>query len=62
MGLNPVELNSMLTLQRLYKLGFNPTRFDPDVWYKLREDSKGYDYISTYVDDFLITAKDHGFT
>jgi hypothetical protein len=58
MGLNPLELNSMLTLQRLYTLGFNPTRFDPDVWYKLREDSKGYDYISTYVDDFLITAKD----
>jgi hypothetical protein len=46
----------------LYTLGFNPTRFDPDVWYKLREDNKGYDYISTYVDDFLITAKDHGFT
>jgi hypothetical protein len=23
-----------------------------------RDDNKGYDYISTYVDDFLITAKD----
>ncbi len=42
----------------LYTLGFNPTRFDPDIWYKLREDKKGYDYISTYVDDFLITAKE----
>jgi hypothetical protein len=42
----------------LYTLGFNPTHFEPDVWYKLREDKKGYDYISTYVDDFFITAKD----
>jgi hypothetical protein len=42
----------------LYTFGFNPTRLNPDVWYKLREESKGYDYISTYVDDYLITAKD----
>ena len=33
-------------------------RYDPDVWYKLREDGEGYDYIATYVDDFLISAKD----
>jgi hypothetical protein len=39
-------------------LGFQPARFDPDVWIKLRLDGSGYDYISTYVDDFLITAKD----
>ena len=39
-------------------MGFVPTRYDPDVWYKLREDGSGYDYISTYVDDFMITAKD----
>jgi len=42
----------------LYTLGFNPTQFVPDVWYKLREYNKRYDYISTYVDEFLITAKD----
>jgi hypothetical protein len=42
----------------LYRMGFTPTRFDPNVWMKRREDSSGYDYISTYVDDFLITAKD----
>ncbi len=42
----------------LYNLGFQPTRFDPDVWIKKRLDGSGYDYISTYVDDFLITAVD----
>jgi hypothetical protein len=42
----------------LYTMGFQPTRFDNDVWIKERNDKSGYDYISTYVDDFLITAKD----
>jgi hypothetical protein len=42
----------------LYTLGFKPTRFDNDIWLKLRGDGSGYDYISTYVDDFLITARD----
>lgn len=42
----------------LYKMDFIPTRFDPNVWIKKRSDNSGYDYISTYVDDFLITAKD----
>ena len=42
----------------LYSMGFSPSRYDHDVWYKLREDGTGYDYISTYVDDFLVTAKD----
>ena len=41
----------------LYTMGFIPKRFDPNVWIKRREDGKGYDYIPTYVDDFLITAK-----
>jgi len=40
------------------QMGFTPSKYDPDVWYKLREDGEGYDYIVTYVDDFLITAKD----
>jgi hypothetical protein len=42
----------------LHSMGFIPTRFDPDVWLRLRDDKSGYDYISTYVDDFLITARD----
>ncbi len=42
----------------LYSLGFTPTRFDPNVWIKRRNDGKGYDYISTFVDDFLILAKE----
>ena len=39
-------------------MGFEPTRYDNDVWIKLRPDGSGYDYICTYVDDFLIVAKD----
>jgi hypothetical protein len=42
----------------LYYLGFEPTTYDNDVWIKLRPDGMGYDYICTYVDDFLIVAKD----
>ena len=42
----------------LYSMGFVPMRYDPDVWYKLREDHSGYDYVSMYVDDFMIMAKD----
>lgn len=42
----------------LYTLGFQPTRFDSDVWIKKRSDNTGYNDISTYVNDFLITAKD----
>jgi hypothetical protein len=42
----------------LHTMGFQPTRFDNDAWLKKRKDNSGYDYISTYVDDFLITAKD----
>ena len=39
-------------------MGFTPPRYDPDVWYKLWSDGEGNDYIATYVDDVLITAKD----
>ncbi len=42
----------------LYNLGFEPTRYDNDVWIQLRPDESGYDYVCTYVDDFLIVAKD----
>ena len=39
-------------------LGFVPTRYDRDVWMRLRECHDGYDYICTHVDDFKIVAKD----
>jgi Reverse transcriptase (RNA-dependent DNA polymerase). len=39
-------------------LGFVPTRYDRDVWMRLRESGDGYDYICTHVDDFKIVAKD----
>ncbi len=45
-------------MKTLYQLGFEPTRYDNDVWIKPRGDGTGYDYICTYVDDFLIVAKD----
>ena len=38
--------------------GFTPTRFDRDVWMRLREAQDGYDYICTHVDDFKIVAKE----
>jgi hypothetical protein len=44
--------------QNLYNMGFEPTRLDPNIWIKLRHDKSGYDYIATFVDDFMITAKD----
>jgi hypothetical protein len=39
-------------------MGFEPTRYDNDVWIRSRMGGLGYDYICTYVDDFLIVAKD----
>ena len=42
----------------LHSMGFTPSRFNHDVWLKGRGDNKGYDYICTYVDDFMIMAKD----
>jgi len=39
-------------------LGFSATRYDRDVWIRLREDDEGYDYICTHVDDFKIVARD----
>jgi hypothetical protein len=31
----------------LYNLGFEPTRYDSDVWIKLRQDKTGYVYVPT---------------
>lgn len=42
----------------IWSLGFVPTRYDRDVWMRLRETNDGYDYICTHVDDFKIVAKD----
>ena len=40
----------------LRSLGFVPTRYDQDVWIKLADDKKSYEYICTHVDDFMIVA------
>ena len=42
----------------LREMGFVPTRYDRDVWMRLRESNDGYDYICTHVDDFKIVGKD----
>ena len=44
----------------LRSVGFIPTRFDRDVWMRLRDDESGYDYICTHVDDFKVVAKNPG--
>ena len=41
----------------LRSIGFSPTRFDRDVWIKLADSGDLYEYICTYVDDFLIASK-----
>jgi len=42
----------------LRRMGFLPTRSDQDLWYIKSGDYRGYDYITTHIDDFLIAAKD----
>ena len=39
-------------------MGFQPTRYDRDLWIQARDDGTGYDYICTHVDDFKIVGKD----
>ena len=41
------------------EMGFEPIRFDPDVW--IREREGGYDYIGTPTDDVLVVAVDPTF-
>ena len=36
-------------------MGFEPSRADQDLWYKLSEDKTKYEYIATHV-DYLIIA------
>lgn len=37
-------------------MGFTTSRIDLSMWYKLKPNGKGYDYIAHHVDDFLIVA------
>ena len=39
------------------KMGFTPSRADPDLWIKESEDKDHYEYIATYVDDIIIVSK-----
>ena len=40
----------------LSKLGFKPSKADPDLW--MRDAGDHYEYIAKYIDDLLIIAKD----
>jgi hypothetical protein len=40
----------------LTAMGFKPTRFDPNIWLRLRDEKAGYNYISTHTDDLMIVA------
>ena len=41
---------------KLLKLGFTPSKADPDLWCKPNGDH--YEYIATYIDDLLVASKD----
>ena len=41
----------------LCKLGFRPSKVDFDLWMQ-KNDSNGYDYLATYVDDICVWAED----
>ena len=41
----------------LRSFGFEPTRYDKDVWIRLAENKAHYEYVCTYVDDFIIASK-----
>ncbi|MGH2414505.1 MAG: reverse transcriptase domain-containing protein [Microcystaceae cyanobacterium] len=42
----------------LREMGFSRSRLDPSIWYRMRDDGSGYDYIAHHVDDFVIVADD----
>ena len=42
----------------LRSMGFHSVHYDHDVWMQMHEDSTGYDYICTHVDNFKIVARD----
>ena len=39
----------------LLRIGFIPSRADPDLW--IKQTSYGYDYIATHVDDLIVVSK-----
>ena len=38
----------------------SPTRYDRDVWIRMRDSKDGFDYIYTHIDEFKVVAKDTG--
>ena len=40
----------------LRRMGFKPTRADPDLWYIKSNDHDWYDYVATHVDDVIVAA------
>lgn len=42
----------------LLAMGFEPTRFDPDVWIRFNKKHGLYEYIGTHTDDLLVCSKD----
>ena len=42
----------------LRSAGWRPTRYDRDVWIRLHKKSQTYEYITTYVDDFMIFSRE----
>ena len=40
---------------KLLALGFNPSKADPDLWYRDKGDH--YEYVATYIDDLLIASR-----
>ena len=39
-------------------LGFHPTRFDRDMWMRIRDTKEAYNYICTHVDSFEVFVHD----
>ena len=52
---SPARFHEHLSLT-LSKLGFKPSKADPDLWLKLETDH--YEYIARYVDDVIVFSKD----
>ena len=44
--------------ETLRGMRFMPTRYDPDVYMRLAEDEKSYDYLGCHTDEITIVAKD----
>ena len=39
----------------LLRMGFTPSRADPDLW--LKESENGFDFIASHVDDIIVASK-----